>query len=71
MANYGLTSSDSGVNYLYGEADVSAYCNAGQEINLTQAKGAFRDLEYESAEYIIGSVPIPGYSETEDVHVGR
>jgi hypothetical protein len=55
-------------NFLEEEAGISAYTNVGQTINLNQAKSAFRTVEYQTSEYIIGSVGIPGLPETEDVH---
>jgi len=64
-----LNTSGSGVSFLAAEAGFCAYGDVAQDINLTKAKEAFRGLEYESQDYIIGSVPIPGYTETEDVHV--
>jgi hypothetical protein len=58
-----------GTNFLEEEAGISAYTNVGEEIDLEKAKAAFRTIEYETDEYIIGSVPLPDYPETEDVHV--
>jgi len=55
-------------NFLEEEAGISAYTNVGQAINLNQAKSAFRTVEYQTSEYIIGSVAIPGLPDTEDVH---
>lgn len=69
MADVGLSNAESGVSFLVNEAGICAYGNVGGEINLTEAKAAFRGVEYESADYIIGSVPIPDYLESEDVHV--
>jgi hypothetical protein len=62
-------SSESGTSFLVTEAGFCAYGNVGREINLTKAKLAFRGLEYVCEDYLIGSVPIPGYSESEDAHV--
>jgi len=57
-----------GTSFLEEEAGISAYTNVGQAIDLTKAKNAFRTIEYETEDYIIGSVPLPDYAETEDVH---
>jgi hypothetical protein len=57
-----------GTNFLDAEAGISAYTNVGEEIDLEKAKAAFRTIEYETDEYIIGSVPLPDYPEYEDVH---
>lgn len=69
MADFGLSTAEGGVSFLVEEAGICAYGNVDQEINLTKAKEVFRGLEYECEDYIIGSVPIPGYPESEDVHV--
>jgi len=58
-----------GTSFLETEAGISAYTNIGQTIDLVKAKNAFRTIESETDEYIIGSVPLPDYEETEDVHV--
>jgi hypothetical protein len=57
-----------GTNFLDAEAGISAYTNVGEEIDLEKAKAAFRTIEYETDEYVIGSVPLPDYPEYEDVH---
>ena len=57
-----------GTTFLEEEAGISAYTNVGETIDLKKAKTAFRTIEYETDEYIIGSVPLPDYPETEDVH---
>lgn len=63
-----LNGQTGGTSFLQEEAGISAYTNVGEEINLELAKNAFRTIEYEIEEYIIGSVPLSNYSETEDVH---
>ena len=55
--------------FLEEEAGISTYTNVGQAIDLEAAKSVFRTIEYETDEYIVGSVPLPDYGETEDVHV--
>jgi len=64
----GLGGQTEGTSFLQEEAGISAYTNVGEEIDLEKAKNAFRTIEYETDEYIIGSVPLPNYPETEDVH---
>lgn len=59
---------EDGVSFLAEEAGISAYMNAGQTVDLAKAKSAFRTVERETGEYVIGSVPLSGYAETEDVH---
>ena len=57
-----------GTGFLEEEAGISTYTNVGETIDLGLARNAFRSIEYETDEYIIGSVPLPDYPETEDVH---
>jgi len=56
-------------SFLEDEAGITAYMNAGQTIDLSLAKQAFRTIEEETDTFIIGSVSLPDYPETEDVHV--
>jgi hypothetical protein len=63
-----VSSMRAGTNFLDAEAGISAYTNVGEEIDLEKAKAAFRTIEYETDEYIVGSVPLPDYPEYEDVH---
>ncbi|NQE46361.1 hypothetical protein C5S31_10105 [ANME-1 cluster archaeon GoMg2] len=58
-----------GTTFLKEEAGISAYTNVGEAIDIEKVKATFRTIEYETNEYIIGSVPLPDYEETEDVHV--
>ena len=59
---------ENGVSFLEQEAGISAYMKAVQTIDLTKAKSAFRTVERETGEYVVGSIPLSGYAETEDVH---
>ena len=68
VAGGGGAAQRAGTSFLEEEAGISAYTNVGETINLGNAKTAFRTIEYETADYIIGSVPLPDYPETEDVH---
>lgn len=54
--------------FLEKEAGVSAYTNVGQ-VDLAEAKKIYRTVEREEEEYIVGSVAIPDYSESQDPHV--
>lgn len=51
------------------EAGISAYYKSPFSINLEQVKPAFRTIELETTEYLIGSVAVPNYEEHYDVHV--
>jgi len=51
------------------EAGISAYFQASTSINLADVRDVFRTIETETADYIIGSVPVMNYPESEDVHV--
>ena len=58
-----------GLTFLEKEAGISAYTDVGQRINLVRARAAFRTIERQTDEYIIGSVPLPGKDGYWDVHV--
>ena len=58
-----------GTNFLEEEAGISAYTNVGMEIDIDKAKEVYRTIEVEKENYTIGSVALPGYGESEDVHV--
>lgn len=51
------------------EAGISAYFKSPDAITLGQVRGLFRTIEAETEDYIIGSVPVPGYLERADSHV--
>ena len=51
------------------EAGISAYFKAPDAISLNLVRTAFRTVELETADYILGSVPVPNYPEHHDVHV--
>jgi hypothetical protein len=55
--------------FLEEEAGICAYTNTERSIDMARVKPLYRTIEYETGEYIIGSVPIGEYPETEDVHV--
>jgi hypothetical protein len=56
-------------SFLNTEAGMSAYTDTGLTINLNNARNAFRTVERETTDWIIGSVEVPGYPEEEDAHV--
>ena len=58
-----------GVASIASEAGMSAYFKASTPISLSAARTAFRTIETETADYVIGSVPVPNYGEEWDVHV--
>jgi hypothetical protein len=51
------------------EAGMSAYFDAGMTIDLDNVLPAFRTIEVITDTYIIGSVEVENYPESEDVHV--
>ena len=69
VAEAGTSQQRAGVSFLQEEAGMSAYSNVGKSINLATLRPKFRTIEAETAEYIIGSVPVPDHDESWDVHV--
>jgi hypothetical protein len=55
--------------YLDSEAGISAYYDSGFPINLNNAANAFRTIETQTEDYIIGSVAVPYHVEHFDPHV--
>lgn len=55
------------------EAGIAAYFNAGITINLTDVRDIYRTIEHDpligDPTYILGSVPVTNYNDSEDVHV--
>jgi len=64
----GSVISQANTSFLEEEAGVCAYTKLTPPVNLTIAKTAFKTIEYECEDYIIGSVAVSG-DESEDVHV--
>jgi hypothetical protein len=60
---------DSITSLIEEEAGISAYFQASTSINLADVRDVFRTIETETSDYIIGSVPVANYPESEDVHV--
>jgi hypothetical protein len=56
-------------SFLDTEAGISAYFSTTAPIDLALVQPAFRTIEAQTPDYIIGSVAIPDYPESEDVHV--
>lgn len=56
-------------SFLEQEAGIAAYVNVGQTIDLARAKGSYRTVEKETESYVVGSVALPEYPASEDVHV--
>jgi len=54
---------------LSNEAGISAFFQTPGPISLNSVRNLYRTIETETAQYIIGSVPVPEYPETEDMHV--
>lgn len=51
------------------EAGISAYFKTAGAITISRVRSAFRTIETETSDYLIGSVPVPDYGEAEDVKV--
>jgi hypothetical protein len=58
-----------GLASIASEAGISAWFQAPSSITLADVRDAYRTIEAETADYIIGSVPVADYPESEDVHV--
>jgi hypothetical protein len=50
------------------EAGIAAYAKVDTPLDLSLVQPLFRTVEDETETYIIGSAPIPGYVESDDVH---
>lgn len=51
------------------EAGISAYFKSASPVTLADVRSVYRVIEVETADYIIGSVPVPNYQEEYDVHL--
>ena len=51
------------------EAGISAYFKSASSVTLADVRSVYRVIEVETADYIIGSVPVPDYKERFDVHL--
>lgn len=54
--------------FLDEEAGISLYVNISRSLDLSVARPVYRTMEKETADYIVGSVGLPGLSSDEDVH---
>jgi hypothetical protein len=54
--------------FLEDEAGMSIWVNIGASLNISQAKAAYKTIEKETPDYIIGSISLPNLPETEDPH---
>lgn len=57
-----------GTSFLEKEAGITAYINLGRAIDLAAVKAKFRTVEKETADYVVGSVALPGYESKDDIH---
>ncbi len=57
-----------GGGFLESEAGISAYGQIAV-VDLATIKPVFKNIEKETSQYIIGSVALAGYPESDDVHV--
>lgn len=55
-------------SFLENEAGITAYTEFPTTINFFYVRDLFRTIELETSEYIIGSIPLSGYLESDDVH---
>jgi len=55
-------------SFLEEEAGMSIYINIGRSIDLAVAKTVYRTIEKETSNYTVGSIALPGLTESEDVH---
>lgn len=51
------------------EAGMSAYVNMSMTVDLESAENVFRTIEDETEKYVIGSVLVEGYLESDEAHV--
>lgn len=58
-----------GITFVEEEAGISAWTKVEGGIDVDKAATAFKILEYQTDEYVIGSVGLPDLPETEDVRV--
>ena len=63
------TADTAGVSTISDEAGISAYFQTPGAIDLNAVRSKFRTIERETADYIIGSVPLKDYPNDYDVHV--
>ena len=57
------------VDFTATEAGIAAYFKADSTITLANVRDIYRSVEDETEDYIIGSIGVPDYGESHDVHV--
>jgi hypothetical protein len=55
------------VTFLDEEAGISMYANVGS-LDLSKARTAYRTIEDDTPDYIVGSLPLPNLTSSDDVH---
>lgn len=60
---------DTGISAISEQAGFAAWFQASSPINLANIRDQYRTIETETSDYIIGSVAVGDYPESEDVHV--
>ena len=56
-------------SFMEDEAGISCYYQASSSITIDNVRDTYRTIEVEKSDYIIGSVAVSDYPESEDVHV--
>lgn len=64
-----LPVSPSGGNIIEDEAGIAAYFESSSTIDLDDIRDEFRSIEQETDQYILGTIPLPDYDETMDIHI--
>lgn len=59
---------ESETSFLEEEAGISLYMKVNQQLDLSKVKSAFKTIEKETSNYIVGSISLPNLPETDDVH---
>lgn len=55
-------------SFLDEEAGISAYFQSTSPITLSSIRGLYRTIETETSDYILGSIPVQDYGDSDDVH---
>jgi len=58
-----------GESFLEKEAGICTYVKANTTLDINRAKKYFRTVEKEGPDFVVGSVPVPGYDTPEDAHM--
>ncbi len=57
------------IDTIVNEAGIAAYFKSSSSVTLADVADAFRTIEAQTSNYILGSVPVPNYPERHDIHV--